>query len=333
MSHRILAPLLALALAFPLVAVSSAALPPLPSDAAAAATFAPANALAPAPAPAQGHAPGCGHPVMAGLVPQHDVSAAPCPGIRPGGALILRFTPMEMVYCTMAFLVTDGADLYVATAGHCVDPSLGVPGLGERVSAHGVPGTFGTVVHQWCEGTDSVGELTGDLVRGGGCAPGTDFALIRIDADKRAYASPAMCAWGAPTGGVFTQQAAIYADAPLVVQHFGWGMGLAAADLGWNWGGVFAQPANPATQAREGLLIETDETIALVESAAISGDSGSGVLVTGLPDPLTLTEPAPQALGVLTHISVGGIGFVQRLDFALARAGAEMGTTFALVTE
>lgn len=56
-----------------------------------------------------------------GLLPQHDVSLAPCQGIRPGGALILRAGPFELVYCTLSFIVTDGQDLYIATAGHCVE--------------------------------------------------------------------------------------------------------------------------------------------------------------------------------------------------------------------
>lgn len=244
------------------------------------------------------------------------MSLAPCPGIRPGGALILRFTPLEMVYCTMAFIVTDGSDLFVATAGHCVDSELGVPGVGERVSAHGVPGTFGTVAYQWCEGGDSLGQ---------GCGVGTDFALIRIDGDKHAFVSPEMCAWGAPSGGVFTGTYFVGGGPPLVAQHFGWGMGVAAADVGWNWGGVSAQPANPVTQPRTEVLVEADETVALMEGPAFSGDSGSGVMVL---DPL---GGEPRALGVLTHVSNAG-NFVQRLDHALAKAGAETGRTFTLVT-
>lgn len=258
--------------------------------------------------------------IALGLVPEFDVSAAPCQGIRPGGALILRAGPIEMPYCSMSFLVTDGESLYVTTAGHCVEDSLGVPSVGDRVSAHGVPGTFGTVVYQWCEGA----------ALNGGCSVGTDFGIIRIDDDKRGYASAAMCGWGAPTGGTFTGEHGVMDDAR-VVKHFGWGMGVAAPDAGINFGGVFAQPANPATQAREGVLVESSGDTALIMTAAFSGDSGSGVMVTGLPDVAGLTEPEPQALGVLTHISSAGI-YVQRLDTGLARAGAELGKTFTLVS-
>ncbi|HWG90987.1 MAG TPA: hypothetical protein VNZ52_09100 [Candidatus Thermoplasmatota archaeon] len=275
-------------------------------------------------------------------VASHDNVLNPCPGIRPGGGLILRAGPLEIVYCTMAFVLTDGQDLYVATAGHCVEPSLGAPGLGERVAAIGVPGTFGTVVYQWCE----------DEALNGGCGAGKDFGLIKVDANKRGYVTNAMCHWGAPTGGMFTafddpvdyDPAAALEDptpeappaewiAPtpkMSIQHYGWGM-----VLGNPSGGLHSTP-NPATQAREGLLLQySNETYVLVETAAISGDSGSGVLVMDLPGlhrlPM-MPAAAPKALGVLTHISVGGVGFVQRLDVSLAKVQADKGWTLTLYT-
>lgn len=234
----------------------------------------------------------------------------PCGGIRPGGALVLRFNVgpylYESPYCSLAFLVTDGTDLYVSTAGHCVEDSLGVPGLGARVSAWGVPGEFGTVAYQWCEGT----------AVNGGCGIGTDFGLIRIDADKRAYARPDMPFWGAPTAGVYTvHDNSVPAR---VVQHFGWGVGL--GDVG---GSAGTPTGNPATQARAGVLWNSvPKSHAQIETAAISGDSGSGVLVE--------TADGPQALGVLTHIA-GAYTAVQRMDASLARASAETGKTFTLV--
>lgn len=139
-----------------------------------------------------------------------------------------------------------------------------------------------------------------------------------------------MCGWGAPDSLFTAQEEAAYDGDVELVQHFGWGNGITGAGIGWNGFGVFAQPANPATQPREGLLIEVNETIALIETAAFSGDSGSGVLVLDAPPPGSTQPGAPQALGQLTHITVGGLGFVQRLDFALERAGAEMGKTFTL---
>jgi hypothetical protein len=280
---------------------------------------------APTAAPALPALPECGAAALAAdgattlgpspqLVPAHELNA--CPGIRPGAALVIPAGPISLSYCTMAFIVTDGTDLYVATAGHCTLPELGAPGIDEPVYAYGVPGRFGTPVYTWCEGQAA----------NGGCGGGTDFALIKVDADKRQYVDPAMCAFGAPAGGLFTAH-----DATLrSVQQFGWGMviGDASANL--------LTVSNPATQAREGLGIEfVDERMALLEHVAISGDSGSGVLV--MPFDPTARAPlaphdAPQALGVLTHISVGGLAIVQRLDASLEKAGADMGKTFTLVT-
>lgn len=266
--------------------------------------------------------------------PQEPVS--PCPGIGPGSALVLRVGPydpwmplqLEEAYCSMSFIVTDGTDLYVSTAGHCVEDSLGVPTVGQRVSAHGVPGEFGTVAYQWCEGQAA----------NGGCGAGTDFGLIRIDADKLDHVHPEMCAWGAPTGGIVTTR-----PSEGYVQHFGWGLVLGSlSHVGVNKDDAHVVVGNPATQARQGIVMPSalaDATFGslrnravIVETAAISGDSGSGVMYTPTPLVTGLAEPEPQALGVLTHISVGGIGVVQRLDVSLARAGSEMGKTFTLVT-
>lgn len=264
---------------------------------------------------------------LGGILPPVAVDHSvvdPCPGIRPGGALVLRVGPyqfgpapfqMDFVYCSMAFIVTDGTDLYVATAGHCVDGATSGFDVGDRQQALGVPGTFGTVVYKWCEGQAA----------NGGCGPGRDFGLIKIDADKRAYVNAAMCHWGAPSGGLFTAS-----DTELrSIEHFGWGIG-----IGDPAGGVGVPTGNPATQARRGVALDaTNETYVLVNTAAISGDSGSGVMVADLDlSPLAVSAD-PQALGVLTHISVGGMAFVQRLDVSLERAGAALGKDLTLVTE
>lgn len=221
-----------------------------------------------------------------------------CIGIRPGGALVLKAGGFELAYCTMAFIITDGTDLYVATAGHCVDEELGVPT--EDIQAHGVDEPIGDLAYQWCEGSDSLGQ---------GCDAGTDFALIRLNEEVHDEVEAAMCHWGAPTGGIFEQRD----TQPRTVQHFGWGM-------------VLGEPAsplivagNPATQDREGIGVDfSQETYALVESPASSGDSGSGVLVDELDTPLQVRED-PQALGVLTHVSATGV-IVQFLDESLAKA-------------
>lgn len=247
----------------------------------------------------------------------------PCPGIRPGGALVMRVGPfqfgpapvqMDFVYCSLAFIATDGRDLYVATAGHCVDNATSGFDVGSRQQALGVPGTFGTVVYKWCEGTAA----------NGGCGVGRDFGLIKIDADKREYVSAAMCHWGAPTGGLFTAKDSTTRS----IEHFGWGIG-----IGDPAGGVGFPTGNPATQARRGLALDaSNATYVFAHTAAISGDSGSGVLVAPLDlSPIAIAQD-PQALGVLTHVSVGGFAFVQRLDVSLERASATLGTNLTLVT-
>lgn len=262
--------------------------------------------------------PGADFARRVAALPAHamgDPPLAPCPGIRPGGALVVHplGKGVDMAYCSMAFIVTDGEDLYVATAGHCVDPAAG---HGPRFSAHGVPGEFGTLAYRWCEGTDARGE---------GCGVGSDFALIRVDEDKRQHVSAAMCHWGAPTGGLFRGW-----DSELrAVQHFGWGVvvGDASANV--------ATVGNPATQAREGLGVDfSDPGYAVLVTPATVGDSGSGVLVVPFdPEeraPLTPDE-RPQALGVLTHVS-GGVVYAQRLDASLLRAGMALGKPLRLVT-
>jgi hypothetical protein len=262
--------------------------------------------------------PGClSHPVAFRSLDEADDALAPCRGIRPGGALILRSGPLEIVYCSMSFIVTDGTDVYISTAGHCVDEEFGVPSLGERASAHGVPGTFGTVAYQWCEGR----------VSNGPCTQGADFGLIRVDADKLDYVSREMCTWGAPDG-LHTTGVELGRE----IRHFGWGMGVAAADVGANVDGRTIQPANPATQARRGVgaFGEAGTSHALIRAPAFSGDSGSGVLISEPIGQVTLKEPPAQALGVLTHVRSDGIVVVQRLDASLARAGADLGGTFTL---
>lgn len=288
--------------------------------------------LLPLAAPAPVPVPECPEDLVAArLVPEFDVSLAPCPGIRPGAALVLHLGPewwfplqAELILCTMGFIVTDGTDLYVTTAGHCVVGADNEIPPGSRAEMAGGL-QFGTPVYAWCEGS----------VTNAPCSLGRDFGLIRIDADKRDLVDPAMCAWGAPTGGVFS--AATYARdplAPALVQHFGWGTGIAAPTVGVtqvNGMPLHVQPANPATQARAGVLAESSGATAFMYDVSAPGDSGSAGMVV-VTDPAGASAGDPQALGILTHISAGGT-FLQRLDVSLARAGAAMGKTLTLVSE
>ncbi len=241
---------------------------------------------------------------------------APCQGVRPGGALIVKSGDIDIIYCTMSFLVTDGIDVYLSTAGHCTLEELGAPSLGEDVFAHGVKGAIGKVAYTWCEGQAA----------NGGCGGGTDFGLIKLNANGVKNASPVMCTWTAPSG--------IFGDHDTLVRetrHFGWGSGIGAVGAGTTLNGRIVQPANPLTQSRHSLGIDfTDETIVLGWGAAIPGDSGSGILVTELPNPPSLVQPKARALGTLTHISAGGLMIIQRLDASLAKAGRDMHRAFKL---
>lgn len=246
---------------------------------------------------------------MPGTPPELDA----CRGIRPGGALVFHRDHGNVTFCTMGFIVTDGRDLYVTTAGHCADPA---EGFGPRFSAHGVPGTFGSLAFRWCQGTDMKGE---------GCGVGADFALIKVDSDKRKYVTGAMCKWGAPSGGVFRG----WDESTRSIQHFGWG--IVVGDASANT----ATKGNPATQAREGVGLDFGApSYAVAETVATPGDSGSGVLVMPFEPgkrPVLTAAANPQALGVLTHVSAGGLAFVQRLDVSLATASVALKKTLVVV--
>jgi hypothetical protein len=245
-----------------------------------------------------------------------DDPLAPCQGVRPGGALIVRSGELDIVYCSMSFLVTDGRHVYVTTAGHCTLEEFGVPSLGQPAYAHGVEGPVGTVAYTWCEGRAA----------NGGCGAGTDFAMIRLNRNGLAHASPVMCTWTAPAG-IFTERDFTVRE----TRHFGWGTAVGGAGAGTRTNGQLIQPANPVTQSRHSLGFDfSDPNAAIGWGAAIPGDSGSGVLVTELPSVPRLDQPEARALGTLTHISVGGLMIVQRLDASLRKAGRDLGVALRL---
>lgn len=93
-----------------------------------------------------------------------DTSCAP---IHPGAGVYV-----SGAFCTMNFVVTDGVELYVGTAGHCVS------GTGGRARVAGGL-SFGTVVLDGARG---------------------DWAFIRVDAEDRDKVDPTLAQWGGPTG-------------------------------------------------------------------------------------------------------------------------------------
>lgn len=174
----------------------------------------------------------CGELRSGGLLPgldfprDHDFAFEACTGsIRPGAM-------MSSPGCTYSFVLEDAAGaLYIGTAGHCVSR------VGQRVATPGV-GTFGTVLTRW--------------------ALNVDYALIKIDDDKRAFVNPTLCAWGGPVG-------ADPGDRPRfdVLLEYGWG---------------FATSATPQTRTR--VLLEAQNTgneIAWI-GVGSGGDSGGPIV-------------------------------------------------------
>lgn len=112
------------------------------------------------------------------------VVEAPCAPIHPGGRV---YTPIGQ--CSFNFVVTDGTELYIGTAGHCIR-------LGERarLSANDF---IGTAVQRSFSG-------------------GKDWAFIQIDDEDHDRVDPSLGTWGGPTG------VSAPSRGDVVLQH-GWG--------------------------------------------------------------------------------------------------------------
>ncbi|HET6403519.1 MAG TPA: hypothetical protein VFH78_02635 [Candidatus Thermoplasmatota archaeon] len=128
-----------------------------------------------------------------------------CAVIYPGAKAL---TPIGQ--CTLNFVVTDGVELYVGTAGHCVR------GVGDRVRVPGV--VFGTVVQSAYGG-------------------GRDWAFVRVDPEDRHLVDPTLATWGGPRG-------AREAMPGEVVVHHGWGASLGQVDETRGRAGVVVAPVH-----------------------------------------------------------------------------------------
>jgi hypothetical protein len=106
-------------------------------------------------------------PMPAGPGTLPDVNDITCNMIRPG-ALINNI-------CTTSFLFSDGTDLYISTAGHCI--------------ATNQPATVGKLGH--------IGNAVFSTGSGG---VGNDFAIVKLLPSKHALATAEMCDWAGPTG-------------------------------------------------------------------------------------------------------------------------------------
>ena len=90
-----------------------------------------------------------------------------CSGIRPGAWIITGNS-----ICTLAFMFTNGVDIFASTAGHCT----GV-GQSPRLASGLVIGT-------------TVFSVNGGV--------GNDFALIRVNPANHQFVNPEMCFWAGP---------------------------------------------------------------------------------------------------------------------------------------
>lgn len=215
--------------------------------------------------------------------------------IRPGMKVMI----VGHGWCTANFVFTEpsGDDLYLGTAGHCVDTDVGAP-----VRA---PSDTGFVTGQL--GLEDAGPVIGHVSYSSWAELGVtsepclvvlscsghpnDFALIRIDEAYEDEVHPAMIAFGGPTGlapadeVVFGDRMLSYGNSPLRP-----GPGVADERAG-----VVTNPANPWTIG------------GYFASPAIPGDSGSPVI-----------SEDGRAVGVLTTLSATGANGVTALEPVLA---------------
>lgn len=219
----------------------------------------------------------------------------PCPGVRPGG--LVR---SDKGSCTLNFLFagSDGGR-YIGTAGHCIlGDSVFAEDVGEQVWP---PGTGPPA-------TDAGGARIGEFAYAVLQSP-KDFALIRLD--PGVAASSQMCHFGGPTG-INNDVSAT----PVTLHHRGNGL-------------VFGSTVSARTHVAPAM---PDRDHVFAWGAAISGDSGSGVISSD-----------GRAVGVLVtvgghfgQIGTGGtesglIG-ITRLQPQVERAAQALGVSLTIQT-
>lgn len=169
-----------------------------------------------------------------------DSDLTDCEGpIRPGARMTAP------VGCTLNFVVTDGDDLYIGTAGHCVDE-------GDRVAVNG--DEIGTVVYA---GAFALGVI--------------DAAFIQIDEDHEMDVDPTMKGWGGPVADV-TGQAVEDPVPGETVYYYGHGVGIDDRSRH----GEAATPAVP-DEAPQPPFLEYEFTFA---GWIDHGDSGGPIVTT-----------------------------------------------------
>lgn len=215
----------------------------------------------------------------------------PCPGVRPGA--IVR---SEKGSCTFNFLfVGSDGNRYMGTAGHCIlGDSVFSENAGEEVW---LPGAGPAA-------SDGAGRRVGEFAYAVLQSP-KDFALVRLD--PGVAADPQMCHFGGPTA-INNERP----STPVVLHHRGNGIG-------------FGSTVSARTHVAPSMP-DADHVFAM--GAAISGDSGSGVISSD-----------GRAVGVLVTVGVhaGGLtdaGFIgiTRLQPQIDQAARALGVSLALQT-
>ena len=258
---------------------------------------------------------GCASPVHAASDATHleerscaglaDVASSPCPGLRPGSWISTE----SRGRCTANFVFTDKKELFLGTAGHCVQK------VGEPVLSRSMGVIFGKVTYRTrparpAESKDAPPSMAFDH----------DFALIQVFEKYRDFVDPQACAWGGPVG-LFTGRRIDMTE----VRYMGFGTGLGSIPG--------TDESQPLTYARRGEAPEISDPGAFrFIGPATPGDSGAPVLledrlalgiatVTGIS--LTV-DPA----GTSLNGTVGG----GRLPTLMKDASTEMDRPIFLVT-
>lgn len=174
-----------------------------------------------------------------------------CKPIHPGGAVIIGGA-----FCTMNFVVTDGVDLFIGTAGHCVG------GIGARARTPGGP-DFGTVALDGRRG---------------------DWAFIRIDPARYGDVDPSMAQWGGPT----TIRAPLLAGEPVL--HYGHGASLGQIpETRGRVGEVVIAGADATTFVFAGSVDSGDSgSPVMILTGEAAGIAVATIFVQGAPVPVTI---------------------------------------------
>ena len=158
-----------------------------------------------------------------------------CGGVRPGAVV-----NSDAGQCSFNFMWKDSAgNRYMGTAGHCI-----VSEGQERTWTFGSGPVARNISNQ------RIGEFVYAIL-----IDPKDFALIRLD--PSVTASPQMCHFGGPTG-----QNDDLTQGPVVIHHYGQGLGVSAAV--------------PGRSAVATSMLNPDHVYA--DGAVIFGDSGSGAI-------------------------------------------------------